>query len=67
VVCICFQANFFPDLIHVSVLPDTTVVMPAIVHAPPTFTAAYAGFNGRAKESESIDKNAISLLFTYRE
>jgi hypothetical protein len=42
-------------------------VIPAFLQDPPALTAAFAGINGRDRESESIDKNAISLLFIYRE
>jgi hypothetical protein len=44
-------------------LLDTTDVIPAVEHAPPALAAAFTGIVGRDNESESIDKNAISLLF----
>jgi hypothetical protein len=62
-----FQTNFFPDLTHVNVLPDTTEVIPALLHFAPALAAAFVGNVGRVRKSESIDKRAISLLFTYRE
>jgi hypothetical protein len=54
-----------PDLTHVNVLPDATEVIPALLHLAPALAAAFAGINGRDRESESIDKNAITLLFIY--
>jgi hypothetical protein len=58
-----FQTNFLPDLTHVNVLPDETEVIPALVHAPPTLTAAFAGMRGVDNKRESIDKEVISFLF----
>ena len=37
------QTNFFPDLMHVYVLVETTDVMPALLQAPPALAAAVAG------------------------
>jgi hypothetical protein len=37
--------------------------MPTFVHLAPALAAAFAGINGRDKERENTDKNAISLLF----
>jgi hypothetical protein len=37
---------------------------PTFVHLAPALTAALAGTMGR--DSESIDKNAITLLFIYK-
>jgi hypothetical protein len=45
-------------------LLETTDVIPAVVHAPPALTAAFAGIRGEDKKSENTDKNAISFLFT---
>jgi hypothetical protein len=39
--------------------------MPTFVHLAPALAAAFAGINGRDKERENTDKNAISLLFIY--
>ena len=58
-----FQTNFLPDLMHVNVLLDTTDVIPTFLQAPPALTAAFAGMRRVDMERESIDKNAISLLF----
>ena len=65
-VCICFQTNFFPDLIHVYVLLDATEVSPALLHAPPALAAALTGISGRVRKSENTDKSAIIFLFTYK-
>ena len=46
---------------HVKVLLPTTDLIPTFLQAPPAFTAALAGTMGR--DSESIDKNAITFLF----
>jgi len=35
------------------------------VHAPPALAAAFADIRGEDRKRESIDKNAISLLFIY--
>jgi hypothetical protein len=48
---------------QVKVLFPTVDLIPTLVHLPPALTAALAGIRGRDRESESIDKNAISLLF----
>jgi hypothetical protein len=48
-------------------LLDATEVIPALVHAPPDLTAALTGIRVKDKESESIDKNTIILLFIYKE
>jgi hypothetical protein len=57
------QTNFFPDLIHVKVFPETIDLIPSFVHAPPTLAAAFAGIMGVDRKRESIDKNVISLLY----
>jgi hypothetical protein len=44
-----------------------TVVIPALLHAPPALAAAFAGMRRAERKRESIVKNAISLLFIYRE
>jgi hypothetical protein len=62
-----FQTNFFPDFMHVKLFPLTTSVLPALLHLAPALAAAFAGIRGEDKKRESIDKNAIILLFTYRE
>jgi hypothetical protein len=56
------QTNFFPDLMHVYVLVETTDVMPALLQAPPALTAAFAGMIGKEKEREINDKKIKSLL-----
>jgi hypothetical protein len=57
------QTNFFPDLIHVKVFPEVIDLIPAFAHTPPALAAAFTGIIGRDIERESIDKNAISLLY----
>jgi hypothetical protein len=57
------QTNFFPDLIHVKVFPETIDLIPSFVHAPPALAAAFTGIRGIVIERESTDKNAISLLY----
>jgi len=37
------QTSFLPDLTHVYVLPDATVVIPALLHLAPALAAALAG------------------------
>jgi hypothetical protein len=59
------QTNFFPDLTHVYVLPDATVVIPALLHLAPDLAAAFTGIRGRANERESIDKKVIPLFFRF--
>jgi hypothetical protein len=56
------QTSFLPDLIHVKVFPEAIDLIPAFLHASPALVAAFTGINGRDRKSESIDKNAISLL-----
>jgi hypothetical protein len=51
---------------QVKVLFPTVDLIPALVHLPPALAAALAGINGRNTKRETIDKNAISLLFTYQ-
>jgi hypothetical protein len=34
------QTSFLPDLTHVNVLPDTTEVIPALLHFAPALAAA---------------------------
>jgi hypothetical protein len=60
-----FQINFFPDLMHVNDLLETTDLSPAFLHVPPALVAAFAGIMGVDRNSESIDSKAISLLFTH--
>jgi hypothetical protein len=62
-----FHSSFLPDLMHVKVLLPATDLIPTLLHLAPALTAAFAGTNVRDRESENIDKKAISLLFTYRE
>ena len=50
-------------LIHVKVFPEAIDLIPAFLHASPALVAAFTGINGRDRKRESIDKNAISLLF----
>jgi len=57
-----FQTNFFPDFMHVKVLPDTTDVLPALVHAPPALTAALTGIEKMDKQRESIATKILCLL-----
>jgi hypothetical protein len=52
-----------PDLTHVNIFPEVVEVIPAFLHAPPAFTAAFAETKDWDKEIKSIDKTAISLLF----
>jgi hypothetical protein len=37
------QTNFFPDFMHVKVLPETTDFIPAVLQLDPALTAEYAG------------------------
>jgi hypothetical protein len=60
-----FQTNFFPDLMQVKVFAPTTDLLPTFVHLAPALAAAVAGIRRVDKERESIDKNTITLLFTY--
>jgi hypothetical protein len=46
-------------------LPDAIEIIPALEQAPPALAAAFTGIAGRDIKRESIDKNAISLLFIY--
>jgi hypothetical protein len=62
-----FQTNFFPDLMHVNDLLETTDLSPTFLQAPPALVAALTGVRGSDKKRESIDKNAISLLFIHTE
>jgi hypothetical protein len=48
---------------QVKVLLPATDVIPNLVHLAPALVAECAGINGRNRESERIDKSAISLLF----
>jgi hypothetical protein len=57
------QTSFLPDFMHVKVFPEVTEVIPALEHAPPALAAAFTGINGKDNERESIDKNAITLLY----
>ena len=59
-----FQTNFLPDLTHVNVLPAATEVIPALLHLAPALAAAFTGIMGVDRKRESIEKNAISFLFT---
>jgi len=61
-----FQTNFLPDLTQVNVLPAATEVIPALVHFAPALAAAFTGMRRVDMERESIDKNAITLLFIYK-
>jgi len=45
-------------------LPDTTEVIPALLHFAPALAAAFTGIRGEDRKSENTDKNAISFLFT---
>jgi hypothetical protein len=40
---------------------------PTFVHLDPALAAAFTGIRERVKNTENIDKNAISLLSTYKE
>jgi hypothetical protein len=40
-------------------------VIPALLHLSPALAAAFAGINGRDRESERIDKKEINLLFIF--
>jgi hypothetical protein len=48
---------------HVKVFPEAIDLIPAFVHVPPALAAAFTGIMGVDRKRESIDKNAISLLF----
>jgi hypothetical protein len=53
--------------VHVKVLLDATEVMPKVLQLAPALAAALAGIRGEDRKREIIDKNAISLLFIYKE
>ncbi len=57
------QINFFPDLMQVCVLPDTTDVIPALVHLVPDFTAAWALNVEKITRIVKSDKNPTYFLF----
>jgi hypothetical protein len=57
-----FQTNFLPDLIHVNVFPDATVVIPALLHLAPALAAAFAGTIGVAMKRANTNKNATILF-----
>jgi hypothetical protein len=42
-----------------------TDVIPALEQVPPALAAALTGVKGRDRKRESIDKNAICLLFIF--
>jgi hypothetical protein len=54
-----------PDLIQVNFLLPVIDVVFNLLQASPALAAAFAGINGRDRESESIDKNAISFFFIF--
>jgi hypothetical protein len=57
------QTNFVPDFMQVKVFAPTTDLLPTFVHFAPALAAAFAGIRGVDRKRESIEKNAISLLF----
>jgi hypothetical protein len=57
------QTNFVPDFMQVKVFAPTTDLLPTFVHFAPALAAAFAGTKGIDRQRESIEKNAISLLF----
>ena len=57
------QINFFPDLMHVYVLLDTTDVRPAFEHTPPALVAALAEIRGERAIRESAVKKLVSFFF----
>jgi hypothetical protein len=48
---------------QVKVFAPTTDLLPTFVHLAPALAAAFAGIMGVDRKRESIEKNAISLLF----
>jgi hypothetical protein len=57
------QTNFFPDLMHVKVLPETTEVKPAVLQVDPALTAAFAGIKPVEIAKTNDIKEARSFLF----
>jgi hypothetical protein len=53
--------------VQVKFFPAAFAVKPTFAQLPPVLTAAFDGIMGSDKKSINIDKNAISLLFIYRE
>jgi hypothetical protein len=49
--------------VHVYVLPDTTEVIPALLHLVPALATAFAGMMRVDRKRESIEKEMINLLF----
>jgi hypothetical protein len=62
-----FQTNFFPDLMHVNDLLETTDLSPTFLQVPPALVAAFTGITDKEKNKESTDKNATSFLFIHKE
>jgi hypothetical protein len=50
------QQNF-PDLMHVNFLPDATEVIPALEQDAQALAMTFAGFRGRVRRRENINKN----------
>jgi hypothetical protein len=53
--------------VQVKFFPAAFAVKPTFAQFPPALTAAFTGVGGSDKKSVNIDKNAIGLLFIYRE
>jgi hypothetical protein len=60
-----FQINLVPDFMQVKVFAPTTDLLPTFVHLAPALAAAFTGIMGVDRNRESVDKNAISLLFIF--
>jgi hypothetical protein len=58
-----FQTNFLPDLMHVYVLLETTVVRPAFEHTPPALAAAVAGNWESENKTEKRVRKITGLFF----
>jgi hypothetical protein len=52
-----FQIGFFPNLMHVKVLPEAIDVIPIVLQLDPALTAALTGIRGKKIEREIADKN----------
>jgi hypothetical protein len=59
------QTNFFPDLMHVKVLPKTTEVIPSVLQDVPVLTAEFAGTAENDVKNVRTMMNVINFLYIY--